>query len=105
VLATEVQTPPEEPRDLSAGLFTAGDDAEQVTLRLAPQARWVPEYYPVEDVRELGGDELEVDLLVADPRWLQRLLLRLAPAARVVRPPERAEEFTATVRRTLRLYT
>jgi proteasome accessory factor C len=105
VLATEVQTPPEEPRDLSAGLFTADDEAEPVTLRLSPQARWVPEYYPVEAVRELGGDELEVDLLVADPRWLQRLLLRLAPHARVVRPPERAEEFTATVRRTLRLYT
>ena len=65
----------------------------------------MPEYYPVEKIRELGGGELEIELLVADPRWLQRLLLRLAPHARVVRPPELAEEFTGVVRQTLRLYT
>jgi len=105
VLDTEVQTPVEEPRDLSAGLFQAADDARPVTLRLAAPARWVPEYYPVEKIRELGGGELEIELLVADPRWLQRLLLRLAPHARVVRPPELAEEFTGVVRQTLRLYT
>ena len=33
---------------------------------------------------------LEVDLLVADRRWLERLLLRLAPHATVVRPAGRA---------------
>ena len=44
------------------------------------------EYYPVEDIREVGQDRLEVDLLVADERWLTRLLLRLAPHARVVAP-------------------
>jgi len=105
VLDTEVQTPVEEPRDLSAGLFQAADDARTVTLRLAAPARWVTEYYPVEEIRELDGGELEIELLVADPRWLQRLLLRLAPHARVVRPPELAEDFTGVVRQTLGLYT
>ena len=42
---------------------------------------------------------LEVDLLVADERWLLRLLLRLAPHARVLSPPEYAEEFTRVTRR------
>ncbi len=105
VLDTEVQTPVEEPRDLSAGLFQTSEDARLVTLRLAGQARWVTEYYAVEAIRELDGDELEIELLVADPRWLQRLLLRLAPHATVVHPPELADEFMGVVRQTLSLYT
>ncbi len=37
-------------------------------------------------VRPLPDGWLEVDLEVADPRWLIRLLLRLAPHADVVAP-------------------
>ena len=37
-----------------------------------------------------GQDRLEVDLLVADERWLTRLLLRLAPHAQVVSPARRS---------------
>jgi proteasome accessory factor C len=62
------------------------------------------EYYPVEDVREVGADELEVVLLVADERWLTRLLLRLAPHARVVSPPGFADTFRTAARRALNLY-
>jgi proteasome accessory factor C len=104
VLDSPVQTPVEEPRDLSAGLFTAADDARLVTLQLSPQARWVPEYYPAEAIRELEGGELQIELLVADPRWLQRLLLRLAPHARVVHPSGLAEEFTRIAQQTIGLY-
>ena len=61
-----------------------------MVLRLAPAARWVPDYYPVERVRRRRGGALEVTMRVADPRWLERLLLRLAPHATVVDPPELA---------------
>ncbi len=104
VLESAIETPAEEPRDLSAGLFQTSDDATLVTLRLQPEATWATEYYPVEAIRKLDGDELEVDLLVVDRRWLQRLLLRLAPHATVVAPPEVAETFRDAVRRTLSLY-
>ena len=104
VLQDPVQTPVEEPRDLSAGLFQSSDDARTVTLRLTSQARWVTEYYPVQAIQELDGGELQIELLVADPRWLQRLLLRLAPHAGVVNPPEVAEEFARVAQETLRLY-
>src|SRR5687768_56173 len=92
VLGSPVETAPEPPRDLSAGLFQRSQETTLVTLSLQPQARWVVEYYQVEAVRadhrsgEDGG--LEVDMLVADQRWLRRLLMRLAPYARVVSPPE-----------------
>src|SRR3712207_7759921 len=46
-----------------------------VRLRLARTARWVAEYYPVEDVREVqdppGG--LAVALRTADVAWARRL--------------------------------
>ncbi len=39
------------PRDLGEGLFTRTGDTTPVTLRLAPDARWIIDYYPVEAVR------------------------------------------------------
>ncbi len=104
VLETPVETPAEAPRDLGDGIFARSSDTTLVTLRLAAPARWVVEYYPVEAVRPHRDGSLDVDLLVADERWLQRLLLRLAPHARVVSPPEFTETFLAAARDTLRLY-
>jgi proteasome accessory factor C len=104
VLDLAIETPPEAPRDLADGLFARATDASRVTLHLAPPARWVVEYYPVEEVRPQPDGSLEVDLVVVDPAWLRRLLLRLAPHARVVRPVEASKEFTTAVRHALRLY-
>jgi proteasome accessory factor C len=104
LLDSAVETPPEAPRDLADGLFTTADDTTRVTLHLTPAARWVVEYYPVEEVRPQADGSVEVDLLVADERWLQRLLLRLAPHARVVSPPGPTQTFTAAVHDVLRLY-
>ena len=110
VRAAEVlDTPAEEhpevpPLDLRDSLFQPAADNALVTLRLRPEARWVAEYYPVESTREVGDGLLEVDLFVADPRWLTRLLLRLSPFATVVRPQEFTESFTAAARDALGLY-
>jgi proteasome accessory factor C len=104
LLDSAIETPPEAPRDLGDGLFATADDTTLVTLALAAPARWVVEYYPVEEVRTQRDGGVEVDLLVADERWLQRLLLRLAPHARVVAPPRFARTFTAAAQDTLRLY-
>ena len=104
VLDSPVETAPEPPRDLSDGLFERSQETTLVTLAIQPQARWVVEYYQVEAVRPLPDGALEVDMLVADERWLRRLLMRLAPYARVVAPPELDADFRATARRTLDLY-
>ena len=104
LLDTAIETPPEAPRDLGDGLFATADDTTLVTLVLAAPARWVEEYSPVEEVRARPDGGVEVDLLVADERWLQRLLLRLAPHARVVAPPRFSRTFTGAAQDTLRLY-
>ena len=54
----------------------------------------------------IGGDgsDVQVDLRVADEQWLTRLLLRLAPYAEVVRPPEFTDSFIAAAQSALSLF-
>ncbi|GAA5156042.1 WYL domain-containing protein [Nocardioides marinquilinus] len=104
VLDTPVTTEPAAPRDLAEGLFAQADDVTTVTLRLAPAAQWVTEYYPVEAVRPVPGGDVEVDLQVADARWLTKLLLRLAPNAWVTEPGSLATGAADAARATLGLY-
>ncbi|GCD89041.1 YafY family protein [Nocardioides sp. LS1] len=104
VLDTAIETPPEAPRDLGDGLFAQSSETTRVRLLLEPAARWVVEYYPVESVRQRARGRLEVALQVADERWLQRLLLRLAPHARVISPPELTTTFTDAAQAALSLY-
>ena len=56
----------------------------RVVLELEPSAAWVVEQYPVEEVESLGDGRLRVRLVAGQRAWLERLLLRLGPAASVV---------------------
>jgi proteasome accessory factor C len=104
VLETPVAEPA-APREVGQGFLLPAEGTTAVRLRLDPQARWVPDYYPTESVRRRAGGVLEVTMRVADPRWLERLLLRLSPHARVLDPPELAEAHRVTAEATLRWYT
>ena len=92
------------PLDLSGGIFRPAPDALLATLRLAPEARWVTEYHPVESATEEPDGGLTVTLSVGDPAWLVRLLLRLGGTATLVDPPELAQEVRATASRALHHY-
>ncbi len=65
----------------------ADGDVPSVLLRLAPQARWATERYPVREEREEGG-VIVVRMAVGSEQWLRTLLLRLGPYAQVLEPPE-----------------
>ena len=105
--ATELETPVADPgaraRDLTGGWFS---DAETttVTLRLAPPARWVIEYYQVRAQRPGPDDTVDVDMEVASERWVRSLLLRLAPHATVLAPADLAATIAASARAALRHY-
>ena len=102
-LDAEVTDKGARPRDLTGGWFT---DAETttVTLRLAPPARWVIEYYQVTDQRPGPRGTIDVDLEVASEQWAQALLFRLAPHATLLAPAAYADTFTAAAREALSLY-
>jgi proteasome accessory factor C len=63
-------------------------DDPRVTLQLAPEAVWVVESYPSEEAQERPDGSWRVILAVSERAWLERLLLQLGPAARVVGPPD-----------------
>jgi proteasome accessory factor C len=91
-------------RDLSEGLFRPTPDDTLVTLELAPPAHWVADYYPVEDVVEVGDDLLLVRLRVADDAWLRQLALRLGGALRVLDPAALEDEVASAARMALEAY-
>jgi proteasome accessory factor C len=99
--------PPGVPlRDVDAGLYQPEPGSPVVRLRLARTARWVAEYYPVEDVREVedppGG--LAVALRTADMAWARRLVASLGGAATVDAPAELAAAVAADARAALSRY-
>jgi proteasome accessory factor C len=85
-LLDEVFDPPAV--DRPTGVFQPAADDPRVVLRLAPEAAWVAETYPVEDVEQEPGGSLLVTLVVAAEPWLERLLVNLGPQATVVSAPE-----------------
>lgn len=104
VLPDPIATEPAAPRDLADGFFTRDTEVTLATVLLEPAARWVTDYYPVEALREVGEGRLEVDFLVADQRWLTRLVLGLLPHARVLAPQSAADAVIAAAQETLNLY-
>ena len=103
VLDEPAAPPPEaEPTDLSAGLFQPAPEHRRAVLVLAPDAHWVAEYYPVDEIDKIsgdpGGEAIRVVMRYADPAWLVRLVLGLGGTARVVEPPELAAAVFARAR-------
>lgn len=74
--------PPASPPDFA--VYRPRPEDQRVTLELEPAGRWVVDQYPAESVEDLGGGRSRVTLAVSEQAWLERLLLRLGPAARVV---------------------
>ena len=67
--------------DLDVGL-------PEVVLDLPSSASWVVEAYPIR-AHQWNGERLEVTLAVTGSSWLERLLLRVGPDARIVSIDER----------------
>jgi proteasome accessory factor C len=95
-----------EPRGLlghGRDLYTPTAEDITVRLRLGPGARWVGEYYLVEEAAERDG-ALEVAFPTKDLAWVAKLILRLGGQAEVLAPPELARLTRDLAERTLSLY-
>lgn len=85
------------------GIYNPRPDDPRVTLDLPASARWVVERYPAESVVD-DGDRLRVTLAVSETAWLERLLLRAGPDARVVEPSDLADVAAVAAARVLNRY-
>ena len=88
--------------EAAPGVFSprAGDPV--VVLELDEAARWVAEQYPNEGVEQTKRGNLRVKLRISERGWLERLLLRLGPHAKVVKGDKTIR--TNAARRVLRRY-
>jgi proteasome accessory factor C len=85
VLAAEAHhRPSTAPDGERSAVFQPRSDDPRVVIRLTPEAFWVADYYPVEVIRR-DDDEMVVELVATAVPWLERLLVRLGPAAEVLR--------------------
>jgi proteasome accessory factor C len=75
-----------EPTDLSDGIFATRPDQPEAELVLEPDARWVAEYYPCEELDELDGGRLRIRMRYGDESWMVRLVLGLGGDATVEKP-------------------
>ncbi|WP_199442019.1 helix-turn-helix transcriptional regulator [Umezawaea beigongshangensis] len=96
----EAAAPPSHatPTDTSSGLFRPDPSQQTAVLVLEPDARWVAEYYPVDQLTELDGGRARVLMRYADTSWMVRLLLGLGGEVRVEQPPELAAEVVRRAR-------
>ncbi|MCP2257331.1 proteasome accessory factor C [Streptoalloteichus tenebrarius] len=93
VLDEPASPPPHaRPKDVSAGLFGPEPGQGVAVLELSADARWVAEYYQVDDLVELGEGRARVWMRYSDPSWMVRLLLGLGDHARVVEPESLARQ-------------
>jgi proteasome accessory factor C len=88
-----------------AEVFHPRADDPRVTLQLAPSAAWVAEAYPAESTTTRTDGTIEVVLAVSEPAWLERLLVRLGPEARVLAPESARHAGADAARRVLARYT
>jgi proteasome accessory factor C len=93
-------------RDVDNGVYQPEPGSPVVRLRLDRGARWVAEYYPVEDVKPVddppGG--LAVAVRTADLAWARRLVASLGGAAVVDEPAGLATDVAADARAALARY-
>jgi proteasome accessory factor C len=76
-------------------LFQADPSLPAATLRVAPQAAWMLEYFPMRIVRELPGGYCEAAMTYASEEWMSRLVLGFGADVEVLAP----ESLAGLVRR------
>ncbi|MGH3500261.1 MAG: helix-turn-helix transcriptional regulator, partial [Nocardioidaceae bacterium] len=101
ITSAEVTDAPADPPadaavlDLSQGIFQPDPDDPVALLELDRSARWVADYYPIEEQAETASGGLRVRLKYDDERWLRRLVLQLGGTATVLEPAELAASVRA----------
>lgn len=87
-LDAPAEIPPELDLSSYEALYIPKEGDTAVTVDLAPRvAAWVAEYYPLESQESLPDGWIRVRLHAGGTAWLERLLVRLGPRARVIEPP------------------
>jgi predicted DNA-binding transcriptional regulator YafY len=75
-----------------------------VRLSVDPSTAWLIDSIPSAGPTEVVDGRVEIEIFVGGDAWLERLLLRLGPDARVVDPPAYGHLAADAATRILRRY-
>jgi len=84
--------------------FVPGPESTRVRLSVDPAMAWLVESLPATGPPVPADGRVEIEVFVGGDAWLERLLLRLGPDARVLDPPEYRSLAAAAATRILRRY-
>jgi proteasome accessory factor C len=92
--------------DLSqySSVYSEKENDLAVTLDISPRANWVCDYYPLVSQEPLENGWIRISLKAGGLAWLERLLLRLGPEAKVVEPESLRQRVRATAASIARRY-
>lgn len=103
-LEDEAQIPDDFDLSQYQSVYFESDEAMAVTLDIAPRANWVCDYYPLLSQEVLDDGWIRISLKAGGMAWLERLLLRLGPEARIVEPESLRKRLKATAASMARRY-
>ncbi|SON61951.1 hypothetical protein MSIMFI_03470 [Mycobacterium simulans] len=93
-----VQAPPD------TSLFDGDPSLPSATLRIAPSASWMFDYYPMREVRELPDGSWEATMTYATEDWMARLVLGFGPDVQVLAPESLARRIRDAAAAALEAY-
>ncbi|MEK1218515.1 WYL domain-containing protein, partial [Mycobacterium ulcerans] len=93
-----VQAPPD------TSLFDGDPALPSATLRVAPSASWMFEYYPIRELRQLADGSCEVAMTYASEDWMTRLMLGFGSTVQVLEPESLAQRVRAAAATALNAY-
>jgi proteasome accessory factor C len=107
--ATELDEPAAPPEPAlhappDTSLFDGDPSLPSATLRVAPAASWIFEYYPMRDVRELPDGSCEAVMTYASEDWMTRLVLGFGLDVQVRRPASLAQRVRDAAAAAVRSY-
>ena len=85
-------------------LYVEGAGDVRVTLEIAPQASWVADQYVLTSREDLKDGWQRIQLSAGGTAWLERLLIRLGPHARLIEPEILRENVKQTACRMAKTY-
>jgi proteasome accessory factor C len=103
-LADVAQIPDDFDLSQYDSVYFESENALTVTLDIAPRANWVCDYYPLLSQESLDDGWIRIRLKAGGLAWLERLLLRLGPEARIIEPDSLKEKLKATASSMARRY-
>ena len=100
----EPSAPPKPLAPTNTALFDADPALSSATLRIAPRAAWMLEYFPMRITTELADGYCEAEMTYAAEEWVARQILGFGADVQVLAPQSLAERVRGSAAGALAAY-